>query len=285
MSEPVFQSVRKLQYSYLVNGVVGNMMRQHYHDGYEVYLQLDGRRNIFFDGRKYVLERGSMFLIEPFVLHITTNSEEAVCSRNVMNFKRDTLAEFLSDKEINSLSSELRSCIIQLDEPQIGVIEDHFRQIEEKWLRFRHGGEKRCEKLAYIEVYRLLDKILYLKENVTGLIRLESSETVTDHDIYRVLEFIGEHYAEDIRLDDMVRYSHMSKSSFYRAFRRVTGDTFGNYLMLYRLAKAHKLIMETDLKLGSVALKTGFASTAQMSRAFRIEYGVSPSCFRKNENI
>lgn len=208
-----------------------------------------------------------------------------VCSRNVMNFKRDTLAEFLSDKEINSLSSELRSCIIQLDEPQIGVIEGHFRQIEEKWLRFRHGGEKRCEKLAYIEVYRLLDKILYLKENVTGLIRLESSETVTDHDIYRVLEFIGEHYAEDIRLDDMVRYSHMSKSSFYRAFRRVTGDTFGNYLTLYRLAKAHKLIMETDLKLGSVALKTGFASTAQMSRAFRIEYGVSPSCFRKNENI
>lgn len=121
--------------------------------------------------------RGSLFLIEPFVLHITTNSDEAVCSRNVLNFRRDTLAEFLSDKEIDMLSLKLRSCIMQLGERDMAVMEEHFRQIEEKWLRSRRGGEKRCEKLAYIEIYRLLDRILYLKENAAELIRLESSET------------------------------------------------------------------------------------------------------------
>lgn len=94
--------------------------------------------------------RGSLFLIEPFVLHITTNSDEAVCSRNVLNFRRDTLAELLSDKEIDMLSLKLRSCIMQLGERDIAVMEEHFCQIEEKWLRFRRGGEKRCEKLAYI---------------------------------------------------------------------------------------------------------------------------------------
>ncbi len=281
MREPVFQSVRKLEYDFLVDGIVGNMMRQHYHDGYEIYLHLDGERNVFFNNRKYVLTKGSLFIIEPFVLHMTTNSKAEICSRNILNFKRDTLSEFLSEKEIDLLNKELTSCIIQLNEEQTEIIKKHFEEIQYQWQKFVNQKEKRSEKLSYIEVYRLLDRLLYFKSQLKEIIDLNSVEIVTHPEIFRVLQFIGKHYCEEITLDEMVEYSHMSKSSFYRAFKKITGDTFGNYLLRYRLSRAHRLVVETDMPFGKIAGRTGFSSTANMTRAFNTQYGMPPSGFRK----
>lgn len=280
MREPVFQSVRKLEYSFLVEGIVGNMVRQHYHDGYEVYLQLDGERNVFFNNRKYVLTKGSLFIIEPFVLHMTTNSEDAVCSRNIMNFKSETLGGFLSEKEIDVLGKKLGSCIIQLNEEQMKIIKGLFEEIQMYWHRYLQG-EKHCEKLSYMSVYRLLDMALYFKSQLNEIINLQSLEVVTNPEIFRVLKFIAGNYNQEITLDQMVEYSHMSKSSFYRAFKKITGDTFGNYLLRYRLSKAHKLVMETSFSFKDIANRTGFSSTANMTRAFRQQYGIPPSKFRK----
>lgn len=280
MREPVFQPVRKLEYSFLVEGIVGNMVCQHYHDGYEVYLQLEGERNVFFNNRKYVLTGGCLFIIEPFVLHMTTNSEEAVCSRDIMNFKKETLSGFLSEKEIDELGKKLGSCIIQLNEEQIQTIKGLFEEIQMYWHRYLQG-EKYCEKLSYIAVYRLIDMVLYFKSQLSGIINLQSLEVVTNSEIFRVLNFIEENYAQEITLDQMVEYSHMSKSSFYRAFKKITGDTFGNYLLRYRLSKAHKLVVETNMAFKNIAGRTGFTSTANMTRVFRQQYGMPPSKFRK----
>lgn len=257
------------------------MERQHYHEGYEIYLQLGGERNVFFAGHKYILKRGSLFIIEPFVLHMTTNSEAAVCSRNILNFRRDALAEFLSDKEIDSLFKRLKTCIIQLNETQLHVIKEQFEELGRQWIRYSRGKERHCEKLAYIEIYRLLDKILYLTEKHKDIINLSLLEIATNTDIFRVIKYIEEHYAESITLSDVVEYSHMSQASFYRVFKKTTGDTFANYLSRYRLSRAHKLIAETNLSLGEIANMTGFSSTAHMSRIFRQQYGMSPSHFRK----
>lgn len=280
MYQSVFEPVRKLEYSFLVNGVVGNMVRQHYHDGYEIYLHLDGERNIFFNNHKYVLTKGSMFIIEPFALHMTTNSEDVVCSRNVMNFRSDTFADFLTEKEIKTLRNELSSCLIQLDEEQTSLIKEHFDAIQRQWRRYINDKEIRCQKLAYIEVYRLIDSVLNIKSKLPEIINLKSLEIITNPDIFRVLKFIEKNYAKDITLDEMVTYSHMSKSSFYRAFKKITGDTFGNYLLKYRLVKAHKLVMETDMPFKQIANRTGFSSTANMTRSFNQQYGMPPSRLR-----
>lgn len=282
---PMFCAVKKLQYDFLVDGVVGNMMRQHYHDEYEIYLHLSGERNIFFKNKKYVLKRGSMFIIEPFVLHMTTNSDEAICSRAVMNFKKEAMMFFLTEKEYNAISRELNSCIIQLDEKQIEDVKSHFEEIKNQWRRYAVGKEKRCEKLAYMEIYRLIDRVLKIKSEQPEIINLESLEIVNDPEIFKVLRFIESNYQNDISLDDMVEYSHMSKSSFYRAFKKITGDTFANYLHNFRLSRAHRLVLETQLSFKEIAEKTGFSSTTSLTRAFNHQYGMAPSKIRKHENI
>lgn len=282
MQEGMFQKIKRdFEYCWTENEILHNMTRQHYHDGYEIYLQISGERAVFFNDQAYVLKQGSMFIIEPFVLHMTKNTNELLCSRYLLNFNRNMLSMLLSNKEIDRFLSEFKSCIIQFDTEMCEVIIKHFKEIHYQWLRFVVDKEKRCEKLARMEIYRLLDKIAYFKKKTLDIINLKSLEIVSSPEIFNVLSYIEKHYAEEITLDDMVEYSHMSKSSFYRSFRKVTGTTFGEYLAMQRLTKAYKLVQETRLQFSDIAASTGFSSTAHMSRIFRQQYGQSPPYFRK----
>jgi len=48
-----------------------------------------------------------------------------------------------------------------------------------------------------------------------------------------------------------------------------------------RIAKARKLLINTDLCLSEIALEVGFADQSHFARRFRQTLGVSPGQFRK----
>jgi AraC family carnitine catabolism transcriptional activator len=49
------------------------------------------------------------------------------------------------------------------------------------------------------------------------------------------------------------------------------------HYLLQRLAKAHKLLQQTDLSVTEVAVSAGFTSLEHFSRVYRQTFGVSPS--------
>lgn len=281
MNESVFRATRDFVYSFMKDGTAGNMKRQHYHDGYEIYLQFGGNRYVWFNNHRYSLKHGSMYIIEPFILHKTANADDSPCGRNLINFRRPMLETILNEREIGELFAKLKSCVIQWSDEQLAEISIHYDEIDKFWSRSCLDREKRCVKLAYMEVFKLIDKILYLSRDNKDIINLSSLEAVSNPEIYKVLKYIEEHYSENISADDMIEHLHVSRPTFYRSFKKVTGDTFISYLSRYRLSKAHMLTAETTLSLNEIAMRTGFSSAANMSRVFRQYYGVSPSHFRK----
>lgn len=58
MKRTVFSSHNELYVQYLKSENKHNMSVQHYHDTYEIYLQLSGKRYLFYDNTCYTLERG-----------------------------------------------------------------------------------------------------------------------------------------------------------------------------------------------------------------------------------
>ena len=52
-----------------------------------------------------------------------------------------------------------------------------------------------------------------------------------------------------------------------------------------RLQKARSMLQQTDLPVSEVALRLGFSSSSDFCRAFRREFGVSPTEDRHNKQI
>lgn len=249
-----------------------NMPVQHYHDGYEIYLQLDGKRCLFYDNFCYILERGDMAVFKPFDIHYAESREADYYERYVLNFQEDELNSILSESELHYLLEKIDGCVIHLNEKQTAQLCEYFRRVEEysKQNGFFAG------KLLTTAVFQLILKAMEYTDGshaVTG--------KQIEPNIIKAIKYIDKHYTDDISLDHIAETVHMSKYYFCRKFHSTTGATVLEYLNNVRLTKVHNLLLNTQMNIDEIATATGFSSAVNLTRAFKKVYGNSPRDFRK----
>ena len=81
-------------------------------------------------------------------------------------------------------------------------------------------------------------------------------------------------------LQALAREVGMSRTSFTTSFRAATGDSPMRHLARVRLTRAAGYLLTDDLSIEAIAKRTGYASNASLSKAFRREYGSSPGAYR-----
>jgi AraC-like DNA-binding protein len=77
----------------------------------------------------------------------------------------------------------------------------------------------------------------------------------------------------------------MSRSAFPRHFSTVVGQSPTSYLISARLRRGAQLLRQTDAPLAAIARRVGYSTEFAFSSAFRREYGVSPSRFRRTPAV
>ncbi|TDQ83354.1 AraC family transcriptional regulator with amidase-like domain [Dongia mobilis] len=73
----------------------------------------------------------------------------------------------------------------------------------------------------------------------------------------------------------------LSERQLQRHFQRHVGMSMAQQYLQFRLAKAHKLLQQTDLPVTEVAISSGFGSLENFSRTYRRHFGCSPSADRQ----
>lgn len=96
-----------------------------------------------------------------------------------------------------------------------------------------------------------------------------------------MLQFIHEHYAENIGLEDIANTANISKSSTLETFRQGIGQSPVSYLIEYRLIQAAILLKNTRKTIINISLVTGFSSAAYFCRKFKYHYKMTPAEYRK----
>ncbi|MFT6514400.1 MAG: AraC-like DNA-binding protein, partial [Neolewinella sp.] len=97
-----------------------------------------------------------------------------------------------------------------------------------------------------------------------------------------IQQFISENFRRDIPLTEVALVASMTVPSFCRYFKKVTGNTFINYLTNFRIVYACKLLGDDHSAIAEVAYDSGFNSQSQFNRAFRKFIGRTPSEYRSD---
>ena len=96
-----------------------------------------------------------------------------------------------------------------------------------------------------------------------------------------MMQFIHEHYAQPITLEDIAAAVYVSDSSALQIFREGIHTSPVAYLIQYRLRRAAQLLRETDKSVAAIAAETGFQSAGYFCRRFRALFGTSPGDYRR----
>lgn len=115
---------------------------------------------------------------------------------------------------------------------------------------------------------------------LSGLATSDEHAAVASELLTPAIAYIHNHFAEDVPLDTLAACCGISKSHFIRTFQRYINSTPHEYLLLYRLRQAKRLLLSTDLTVERVAEQCGFNSASHFIRAFRQSTGITPTAFR-----
>jgi len=141
-----------------------------------------------------------------------------------------------------------------------------------------------------LDIFKL-DKMLseplvscYIQRMLTELILVSSGHDENNHDssnpVLSAINFIHENYKSKINLNNLSEISCMSQYYFSRIFKKETGYSPYEYILMIRLNRAKTLLKTTNLRVKDIAFEVGFNSESNFVTCFKDHVDMTPSEFR-----
>ena len=96
-----------------------------------------------------------------------------------------------------------------------------------------------------------------------------------------IFDYIDKNYTEDLSLDVVSGVAGFSKFHFSRLFKQFTDMSFYDYLNQRRVCAAEALLLDPDIPITEIAMRSGFSSISTFNRVFKSFKECTPSEFKK----
>lgn len=264
---------------YLEHGWPTNLCRWHSHEEYELHLIVATKGKAFVGDYIGDFGPGSLFLCGPNLPHNWVTDD--IGAPEVVD-TRDMLFQF------NQVS---------VDSLKEGFPE--FRELDELLERSKGGIEFANFDLAFarksltdirnaygaMRVLKAMSFLLMIKDHPSqkrlsvANVSYPNFKTSTSS-IAEVVDFITEHFAEDISLSKAADMAAMSQTAFARNFQKFTGSKFSEFVTRVRIGQACSMLQATDLRVATICHEVGYNNLANFNRHFLKIKQMTPSNYR-----
>lgn len=251
-----------------------------WHNELEVIHIIEGEGEFIVDGKSYNVRSNSFVIINPDQLH----SAKAVIGRSITykSLKIDYLAlkstgDDVCDNFITPLIDKTKYLpnIILPTMPIHKDISNLYYQLGETF------KSKKIGNYLLIKSYTL--NLLYLFYSNRYVYRRPTSTNnkVSSTVLVReTVNYIHEHFTEDIDLDFMSINLNTSKPHLCRVFKRHTNQTITEYINDYRISFACDLLINTDRQIVEIAFQTGYTNLSYFNQRFKKKTYLTPKQYR-----
>lgn len=161
------------------------------------------------------------------------------------------------------------------------------------------GNLIKCKDVQHVEklLFRIFDGIkkdnpppelnlsLDIYKLFTELLNPQSAKSKGENSyedcVQIIKDYISENINDSLTVGKLAEIVNMSSSHFSRIFKRQTGFSPYDYVLVSRLNRAKYLLQVTDMTVASIAYETGFNSESNFIFFFTENEGISPGKFRK----
>lgn len=249
----------------------------HHHDFFEIYLFLSGNVDYSIESRIYHLLPGDMLLISPLELHQPRITQEVTppYERIVLWINKAFLNQFSSPQ------TSLTSCfdandphhtnLLRFSPAQREIVQGLMLQLISEAGNRSYGGD-----LVSISILmQLLVEINRVAQ--TTIPKYESGDKAAML-VSNVLDYINEHYNEELSLDTIANKFFISKYHLSHEFNRLVGTSVYRYIVQKRLVIAKQMLSD-GVPPTDAYQHCGFKDYANFYRAFKNTYDINPKKF------
>lgn len=250
----------------------------HWHDEAELTMITKGNCTYQIHLDTYEAEAGDLLFVPPAVLHgVLVRPGSAMTSDTFvfhMSFLGADSADICAVRYLVPVMSRktILPCLIKKDHPAYRILLSIFHQMDLVYDTQGPGYELLLKGLLLQAVSALLP---YAKEAPSAA----RAETESTQKLKHVLEYIGEHYSEELSISRLAQLCYFSEYHFMRFFKKYAGVSCMEYIKNLRLEKAAERFMYSDCSVLDSALSCGFSNLSYFYREFKKKYGMTPKKF------
>lgn len=282
------ESTRLLQdpdKSFIVHYETKSFARWHHHPEYELVLILKGRGKRMVGDHIDRFEQNDLLLLGSYLPH------EFLCDREysedpdgfrgeaiVFQFMKDFLgSQFFEIPENRNLKNILEQSYRGIKfygktaGKLISIMADSYKL---------DGPERLFALFSIFRIFGQTDEFTLLSS--PGFMKPFYNQG--DEPIQKALEYIVQHFQEEVSMKEMLAITNMSNSAFCYAFKKLSRMTFKEYLLNVRIGYACKLLTEDTHNISQIAYNCGFENLSNFNRQFKKLKTITPSRFQLNAN-
>lgn len=247
----------------------------HFHYINEIILCHKGKAIITINNKKYEFSKGDILFVGSLENH-SVEIVESPYDRSVLLMSTEFIAKQISNPIILSLisyHSPKFPYVFKLNTDLYKFIQDGFNQLENE---FNNKETFWMESIAS-QITHLLITFCRRYPELTN----QLSDRIHNREIIEVQQYLNKYYNKNINLDRLAAIFFTSVSSLSREFKKVTGYTINNYIILNRLQTAKNLLSSTEMDINDIANEIGYDNPSHFSRIFKRYNNINPTDFRK----
>ncbi|MCW0483942.1 hybrid sensor histidine kinase/response regulator transcription factor [Gaoshiqia sediminis] len=139
--------------------------------------------------------------------------------------------------------------------------------------------------LLLTRISSVLNKRQEIRKNIDNLILIPQDKRPLQKTdkifLEKVLDILELHYSDqDFSIDNLSSEMGMSRVTFYRKIKKISGEGPGEFIRKFRMQKAATLLRENSKTIEEVCSDVGFQSLPHFRKNFKQEFGVLPSKYR-----
>ena len=247
----------------------------HSHGYYELYFFEEGAVSMEIGDRAYPLQLGDVILIPPGINHRALLTDSETPYRRFVFWLSKGLLEALEDRSADYVyllrRAEARGrYIYHFDLPTFNAIRTRLFTLLDETHADRFAKEAAID-LSISELLLFLGRTVFEQEQ-----RRDRKEQLSRYEA--ITHYVDGHLDEPLSLDTLARQFYLSKYYLVHLFRENAGLSVHQYILKKRLAACCDA-MRGGAPVGKVYRQWGFYDYSAFYRAFRKEYGMSPSAY------
>lgn len=255
----------------------------HRHDGFEIFLLLNGSVNYYIEQHCYQLSRGSMIVINPEEYHRSELVDHNIYERITLNIHPDFF------KKITSSQTNLTTCFLDRPNSEKNLIQLNNHELQELLILSRQL-ERVLDEPCYGDDLLTISFLLQIlvKTNHLFLSALESPNPsppdIMPPLVRDTMAYIEEHLTDSISLADLSKQFFHNGTYISRRFKAVTGLTLQQYILYKKIGLAQRFLREGH-SLTDTCWMSGFNNYSNFCRSFTQQVGCSPKKFQNTHSL
>ncbi len=252
----------------------------HTHTWIEILYCTDGEMTALVGGREYFYQKGDLLVVPAGDLHKIVTETENRHAYTVIKFSPEVISTsmyLLSEYETVLpflIPGTENRCLFHKKEIPNDVIRC-IQSIMQEYQAMEYGYEIALKSHLYTLILWLIRKW-----GMQGTTKTHQFCPSQFRLLQSVFDYVSEHYANDISIEQLAKMHFISYSHFSSLFKKMTGQNFTDYLNSVRIAAAEKLLVTTDMQITEIAFAVGYSDPSYFARRFSEQNHIAPRAYR-----